>query len=76
MIYKQLYRFKNSLKSCDNVYTILYKVDSYLPLQWKLRPLVAFLTEPDILWNKKITRIAIGEIVFSVNTLHIQIMYS
>ena len=52
---------QDPLKSWDNVYTITYQVDSYLPFQWEVCPLVGSMTDPSTLRNDKVARPASGE---------------
>ena len=67
---------EDPLKSWDNVYIITYEGYSYFPFQWEVYLLVCYFEDPGTLWNEKVKRIASGEIFWSVNTLHIQIIYS
>ena len=53
------------------MYTITYKVESYFSFQWKVCPLVGYHIDIVSLSNEKATRLASGEIFWSVNTLHI-----
>ena len=46
------------------------------PIQLRVCLLVRYLTDTAALWNEKVTRLASGEIFWSVNTLHLQIIYS
>ena len=36
---------QNPLNNCDNVYTITYQVESYLPFQWEVYPLVRYYAD-------------------------------
>ena len=64
------------LKSWDNVYTITYKVHWDFPFQWEVYLLVCYIPDTGYVWNETITRLASSEIFWSVNTLHVQIIYS
>ena len=55
--------------------TITYQVDSDFPFQWEVYPLFCYYADTAALWNEKVTRLASGELLWSVNTLHIQIIY-
>ena len=71
-----LWIYDLNMESWDNVYIITYQVESDFPFQWEVCPLVCYLTDTAGLWNEKVTRLASGEIFWSINTLHIQIIYS
>ena len=64
------------LKRLGKCLHITYLVDSYSPIQCKVCPLVVYLTKPSTILNDKSTRLASGEIFWSVNPIHIQIIYS
>ena len=55
---------KDTFKRWKNVYTIPYKVDSYLPFKWEVCPLVGYDTDTVYLWNDKLTTLASGEILW------------
>ena len=62
---------QNPLTIWDNVYTITYQVDSYSPFQLEVCLLVGYDTYPAAFWNKKVTRLASGDIYYGEITLHI-----
>ena len=58
------------------MYTITYKVHSYLPFKWEKCPLVGYFTDKVHLLNDKVTTLASGEIFCSVIIIHLKQIYS
>ena len=74
-VYQYSYIIQNTWYNWHYVYTITYQVDSYLPFKGEVWQLFGYITELGTIWNNKFTRLASGDIFWSVYTLHIQIIY-
>ena len=58
------------------MYTITYKVESYFQFQWKVCQLFGSYPNTGTLLNEKVARLSSGDLLWSVNTIHFQMINS